>query len=195
VAIHSKKEEHVGRRRESLGHLKIHLDELENLVDEWDRRCSDLVISVGDGITADFVEDLADATKSEIAHLVIQTENPAVTISLRRHKAEFSYLSSVGDLSVINEFRASIRPFKLRTPYYRLRSFWWVIYLLLSTTAVLVVANIDNWNSPEWPIYLLYGALIFQIFWFLYSLGKMQRRSSTRIVGGKRPPPILRLPI
>ena len=195
MAIHSKKEEHVRRRRESLGHLKIHLDELENLVDEWERRCSDLTISVGDGITADFVEDLADATKSEIAHLVIQTENPVVTISLRRHKAELSYLSSAEDLTVINEFRASIQPFRLRTPYYRLRSFWWMIYLLLSTTAVLAVANIDNWNAPVWPIYLPYGALIFLIFWFFYSLGKMQRRSSTRIVRGKRPPRILRLPI
>jgi hypothetical protein len=32
MAIHSKKDDHLRRRRESLGHMKIHLDDLEALV-------------------------------------------------------------------------------------------------------------------------------------------------------------------
>ena len=186
MPIHSKNGEHLRRCRESLGHVKLHLDDLERLVENWERWCGSLTISVGDGVTADFVEDLADATKSEITHLVIRTENPSITISLRRHKAEFSYLLNSQDLPAVNNFRESIKPYKLRTPYYRLRSFWWVVYLLLTTTTVLAVAKVDNWNAPVWPILLPYGALLFLIFWFFYSFGKMRRRSSTRILRGKK---------
>lgn len=186
MAIHSKKDEHLRRHRESLGHVKLHLNDLEQLVEDWEGWCSTLTISVGDGVTADFVEDLVDATKSEMTHLVVRTENPSVTISLRRHMAEFSYLSSSQDSPVINNFRASIKPYKLRTPYYRLRSFWWVVYLLLSTSTVLAVAKVDNWNAPVWPLLLPYGVLVFLIFWFFYSFGKMRSRSSTRIMRGKK---------
>lgn len=189
MAIHSKKDENLRRRRESLGHVKLHLDDLERLVEEWERWSSSLTISVGDGVTADFVEDLANATKAEMTQLVVKTENPSVTISLRRHKAEFSYLSTSQDLPIINNFRTSINPYKLRTPYYRLRSFWWVVYLLLSTTTVMAVAKVDNWNAPVWPLFLPYGALVFLLFWFLYSFGRMRGGSSTRIVRGKKVSP------
>lgn len=189
MAIHSKKDEHLRRRRESLGHLKFHLEDLERLVDEWNRWFGSITLSVGDGITADFVEDLEDATKSEISHLVIQTEEPSITISLRRYKAELSYISNSDDSAILNNLRSSIKPYKLHTPYYRLRSFWWVVYLVLSTSLVLIVAKIDDWNAPIWPIYLPIGALIFLIFWFSYSFGKMRSRSSTRIARGTKVSP------
>jgi len=186
MAIHSKKDEHLRRRRESLGHMKIHLDDLESLVDEWERWGMTINISVGDGVTADFVEDLVDATKSEISHLTIQTENPVMSIALRRHKAELSYISGAQEMMSVNNLRASLKPYRLHTPYYRLRSFWWVVYLLITITTVLVVAKIDNWDLPVWPSYPPIGALVFLIFWFLYSFGKMRNRSSTRILRGKK---------
>ena len=185
MAIHSQQKDHLRRRRESLGHLKLHLDDLALLVEEWEKWCESVTISVGDGVTADFVEDLVDATNFEISHLVIQTENPTVAISLRRHKAELSYVSDAMNMTTINNFRASLKPFKLHTPYYRLRSFWWLVYLLFTSTTVLTVALVNNWNAPFWPLALPYSAMAILIGYFLYSYGKMRRKSSTRIVRGK----------
>ncbi len=159
---------------------------MEALVDEWERWGLTVNISVGDGVTADFIEDLVDATKSEISHLTIQTENPVMSIALRRHKAELSYIANAHDMMSVNNLRASLKPYRLDTPYYRLRSFWWVVYLLVTITTVLVVAKVDNWNLPVWPAYPPAGALVFLIFWFLYSFGKMRNRSSTRILRGKK---------
>jgi hypothetical protein len=116
----------------------------------------------------------------------MQTENPVMSIALRRHKAELSYIASSEDMMSVNNLRASLKPYRLHTPYYRLRSFWWVVYLLVTITTVLVVAKVDNWDLPVWPAYPPVGALIFLIFWFLYSFGKMRNRSSTRILRGKK---------
>ena len=69
MAIHSQQKDHLRRRRESLGHLKLHLDDLAELVDEWERWCSSVTISVGDGVTADVVEDLVDATNFVLLEL------------------------------------------------------------------------------------------------------------------------------
>jgi hypothetical protein len=185
VAIHSHQKDHLRRRRESLGHLKLHLDDLVDLVEEWEHWCGSVTISVGDGVTADLVEDLVDATKFEISHLVIQTEDPTVAISLRRHKAELSYISDAQDLTTINNFRASLKPFKLHTPYYRLRSFWWLVYLLFTSTTVLTVALVNDWQTPFWPLAIPYSAMAILLVYFFYSYGKMRRRSSTRILRGK----------
>jgi len=185
MAIHSQQKDHLRRRRESLGHLKLHLDDLADLVTEWERWCGSVTISVGDGVTADFVEDLVDATNFEMSHLVIQTENPTVAISLRRHKAELSYIADAQDLTTISNFRASLKPYKLHTPYYRLRSFWWLVYLLFTSTTVLTVALVNDWQAPFWPLAIPYSAMAILIGYFLYSYGKMRRRSSTRILRGK----------
>ena len=189
MAIHSEKKEYLRRRRESLGHLKLHLDDLAGLVDEWESWCSSITISVGDGVNADFVEDLVDATKFEMSHLVIQTENPSVSIALRRHKAELSYIANPADAAIIDNIRSSLKPFKLVTPFYRLRSFWWLLHLIIASTAVLVVARLNNWDAPFWPLFLPLSAMGVLIFWFLYSFGKMRRRSSTRILRGKKTSP------
>lgn len=186
MAIHAEKKEHLRRRRESLGHLKLHLDELSTLVDEWKQTCGSVIISVGEGVTADFVEDLVDATNVEISHLVIQTENPSLAISLRRHKAELSYFANPQDLDVIISVRASLAPYKLHTPYYRLRSFWWLVYLLFGCSIVVSVAKVNNWNTPFWPLFLPFVAIIILIFWFLYSFHRMRQRSSTRLLRGKQ---------
>ena len=186
MAIHSQQKDHLRRRRESLGHLKLHLDDLAELVDEWERWCSSVAISVGDGVTADEVEDLVDATNFEMSHLVIQTENPTVALSLRRHKAELSYIVDAQDQTTIANFRASLKPYRLHTPYYRLRSFWWVVYLLFTSTTVLTVALVNNWQTPFWPLFFPYVAMGILIVYFLYSYGKMRKRSSTRVIRGKK---------
>ena len=186
MAIHSEKKDHLRRRRESLGHLKLHLDDLAGLVEEWERWCSSVTISVGDGVNADFVEDLADATKFEMSHLVIQTENPSVHIALRRHKAELSYIANPNEATTISNFRSSLKPFKLMTPFYRLRSFWWLLYLIFASTTVLVVAKVNDWQAPFWPLFLPYAAMGILFFWFVYSFNKMRHRSSTRILRGKK---------
>lgn len=164
----------------------MHLVDLAGLVEEWERWCSSVTISVGDGVTADFVEDLIDATNFEMSHLVIQTEDPTVAISLRRHKAELSYVADGQNMTTIANFRASLKPFKLHTPYYRLRSFWWLVYLLFTSSTVLTVALVNNWNAPFWPLVMPYTAMAILLVYFLYSYGKMKRKSSTRIIRGKK---------
>ena len=186
MAIHSEKKDHLRRRRESLGHMKLYLDDLSKLVNEWERDCGSVTISVGDGVTADLVEDLADATSFEISHLVIQTESPSVTISLRRHKAELSYILSAQDSTTISDLRASLKPYKLQTPFYRLRSFWWLVYLIFGCLAVLIVARVNMWKAPFWPLFLPFVAIVILVFWFLYSFNKMRQSSSTRIMRGKK---------
>jgi len=186
MAIHSEKKEHLRRRRESLGHIKLHLDDLSALVDEWERWCGSVTISVGDGVNADFVEDLVDATKFEMSHLSILTENPTVTIALRRHKAELSYIANPADAAIIDNIRSSLTPFKLLTPFYRLRSFWWLLYLIIASTTVLVVGQHNNWKTPLWPLFLPFGAMAILVCWFIYSFSRMRRRSSARVLRGKK---------
>ena len=151
MAIHSDRVDHLKRRRESLGHVKLSLSNLSDLVDEWESFCDSVTISVGDGMTADFVEDLEFVTKSERSHLAIQTENPTATILLRRYKAELSYIQHPEEYEAINNIRLSLRHYKIRLPFYRLRTFWWWIYITLGTALVLVIRGINNWNDPLWP--------------------------------------------
>ncbi len=124
MPIRTKGNDSTKRRHESLGHLKLDLDQLSDLVQTWEQICGSVTISVGDGIVADFVEDLEDATKVELAHLVVQTEDPSIGISLRRHRAELSYLYNIQDLTRLGLIRQSLKPYRIHTPYYRLRSFW-----------------------------------------------------------------------
>ena len=182
MAIHSDRVDHLKRRRESLGHVKLSLSNLSDLVDEWESFCDSVTISVGDGMTADFVEDLEFVTKSERSHLAIQTENPTATILLRRYKAELSYIQHPEEYEAINNIRLSLRHYKIRLPFYRLRTFWWWIYITLGTALVLVIRGINNWNDPLWPFTLPFIAIAILTFWLAYSLQVMSQKSSTRLV-------------
>ena len=124
-----------------------------------------------------------------MSHLVIQTEDPSVSIALRRHKAELSYIANPADAVVINNIRSSLQPFKLLTPFYRLRSFWWLLYLIIASTTVLVDARINHWQAPFWPLFLPFSAMGILVFWFMYSFGRMRQRSSTRVLRGKKTSP------
>ena len=182
MAIHSDRVDHLKRRRESLGHVKLSLSNLSDLVDEWESFCDSVTISVGDGMTADFVEDLEFVTKSERSHLAIQTENPTATILLRRYKAELSYIQHPEEYEAINNIRLSLRHYKIRLPFYRLRTFWWWIYITLGTALVLVIRGINNWNDPLWPFTLPFIGIAILTFWLAYSLKVMSQKSSTRLV-------------
>ena len=182
MAIHSDRVDHLKRRRESLGHVKLSLSNLSDLVDEWESFCDSVTISVGDGMTADFVEDLEFVTKSERSHLAIQTENPTATILLRRYKAELSYIQHPKEYEAINNIRLSLRHYKIRLPFYRLRTFWWWIYITLGTALVLVIRGINNWNDPLWPFTLPFIGIAILTFWLAYSLQVMSQKSSTRLV-------------
>ena len=182
MAIHSDRVDHLKRRRESLGHVKLSLSNLSDLVDEWESFCDSVTISVGDGMTADFVEDLEFVTKSERSHLAIQTENPTATILLRRYKAELSYIQHPEEYEAINNIRLSLRHYKIRLPFYRLRTFWWWIYITLGTALVLVIRGINNWNDPLWPFTLPFIGIAILTFWLAYSLQVMSQKSSTRLV-------------
>jgi hypothetical protein len=126
---------------------------------------------VGDGVNADYVEDLLDATRFEMSHLSILTENPTVSIALRRHKAELSYIANPADTAIIDNIRNSLAPFKLLTPFYRLRSFWWLLYLILiiASTTVLVIGQHNDWQTPFWPLLIPFSAMAILVFWFIYS--------------------------
>ncbi len=182
MAIHSDRVDHLKRRRESLGHVKLSLSNLSELVDEWETFCDSVTISVGDGMTADFVEDLEFVTKSERSHLAIQTENPTATILLRRYKAELSYIQHPEEFEAINNIRLSLRQYKIRLPFYRLRTFWWWIYITLGTSLVLAIRGINNWNDPLWPFTLPFIGIAILTFWLIYSLQIMSKKSSTRLV-------------
>ena len=175
------------RRHESLGHLKLDLDQLADLVQTWERLCGAITISVGDGIVADYVEDLDGATKSEIAHLVIQTEDPSIAISLRRHRADLSYVYNIQDLTRLGFIRQSLRPYKIHTPYYRLRSFWWLLYLTAAVMLVLAFRSLHHWRDPFWPLFLPLSSMAILVLWFSYSFMQLHKRSSTRIVRSNKP--------
>ena len=183
MAIHSDRADHLKRRRESLGHVKLSLSNLSELVEEWESFCESVTISVGDGMTADFVEDLEFVTKSERSHLAIQTENPTATILLRRYKAELSYIQHPEEFESINNIRLSLQQFKIKLPFYRLRTFWWWIYITLGTAIVLLIRGLNNWNDPIWPFTLPFIGIAILTFWLIYSIQKMSTRSSTRLVG------------
>ncbi len=187
MPIQSSANEVTKRRHESLGHLKFDLDQLAELVRVWEEICEFVTISVGDGLVADYVEDLEDATKNEIAHLVIQTEQPSISISLRRHKAELSYLYNIQDLTRLSVIRQSLSPYKMHIPYYRLRSFWWLLYATAAILLVLIFRSSGDWMDPFWPLFLPLSSIAILIIWFGYSFIKLYKKSSTRIVRSNKP--------
>ena len=187
MPIRSKGNDPTKRRHESLGHLKFDLDQLAVLVQTWERLCGSVIISVGDGMIADYVEDLENASKVELAHLVIQTENPSIGISLRRRRAELSYVYNIQDLTRLGLIRDSLRPYKIHTPYYRLRSFWWLLYLTVAVILVLAFRSLHHWSDPFWPLLLPLSSMAILILWFLYSFIQLHNRSSTRIVRSNKP--------
>ena len=186
MAIHSHRNEHLRRRRESLGHVKITLAQLSDLVDQWSQVCDSITISIGDGHVADYVEDLQSVTKAERSHLVIRTENPTTKISLRKYKAELSYIQHSEDIAAIANIRLSLRQYRTKLPVYRLRTFWWWIYITACTSTVLIYRNLRSWKDPFWPYLFPLGALAFLTFWLFYSIHKLSLRSSTRLVIPRR---------
>ncbi len=165
--------------------MKLSLSDLAERVDEWTVLCSSVTISVGDGMTADYVEDLEFVTKAERSHLAIQTENPTATILLRRNKAELSYIQHPEEFETINNIRLSLKNHKIKLPFYRLRTFWWWIYITLGASLVLVVRNMNHWNDPLWPFLLPFVGVVILTFWLIYSIQRMSRGSSTRLVSRK----------
>ena len=205
MGLHSQRVDNPRRRREPLGHLKLSLEDLHRLVDEWEAHCESVTISIGDGVVADFVEDLADVSKSDLSNLVIHTVNPTYTISLRRNRAEVAYLGH-GEGVLLSAIKYSLRPFRIKTPYYRLRVFWAWVYII----ALMIVVFIDyQFHSappkppaltpppadappPPPPLFsttLFIASLITLILltaWFIYSYSKLDRQTSTRITTSSR---------
>jgi len=56
-----------------------------------------------------------------VDHLVIRTEEPATAISLKFNKAELAYIDDPQTAATINTIKSSLKPFKIATPFYRLR--------------------------------------------------------------------------
>jgi hypothetical protein len=136
---------------------------------------------LGDGLTADSVADLKYAKKSELAHLVIYTEDPSVVVFFHKNKAELSYYQYANEISTINDIRMSLRHYKIVTPFYRLRGFWWWIYLLGATGGILTVRAINEWTDPLWPYIFPVVALAVLTVWLVIAIYNLRKHSSTRI--------------
>lgn len=207
MPLHSSRSSHPRRNRESLGHLKLNLAELERLVDGWAPLCRSVTVSVGDGITADFVDDLQEVTVEEISSLVIRTEHPAISISLRSSKAEISYSNDPTDRAAANAIKSSLGGYKIRTPAYRLRIFWVWIYsfvVMVSLFTDFTYRRMQNpppfliampFGPPPPPppppfipslIVITFGSFIFLTVWMIRSYRKLKSQSSTRIIRKKR---------
>ena len=209
MALHSKRSGHSKRHRESLGHIRMNVDQLDELIERWSLLCESITISVGDGITADFVEDLIEISSEEISNLVIRTEDPNIAISLRESRAELSYSDDPRDESAVTTVRQSLQAFRIRTPFYRLRVFWAWIYSFVITLAVFIDFGIQGSRRPPFPppppfprvptAYLLppppppppflavipimtLVTFISLAVWFIYSYKKLASQSSTRII-------------
>lgn len=181
MAIHPKKHDTFRRRHESLGHVRISLEELEDLVDGWSHWCDAITISLGDGLTADTISDLKYAKRSEIAHLAIHTEEPSATVLLHKHKAELSYSQNSPDLSAVNDIRLSLKPYRILTPFYRLRGFWWWLYLAAATSWIMYIRDSHSWALPFWPLYFPLSSVLILGVWNIYAINRLRHRSSTRI--------------
>ena len=92
MGLHSKRHDITRRARYSLGHIKMTVEDLDRLINRWETICGSVTIGIGDGTTADYADDLYEATKYEVDHLVIRTEDPPAAIALRYNKAEIAYL-------------------------------------------------------------------------------------------------------
>lgn len=203
MALHPKRSGHSKRHRETLGHIRMNVDQLDNLIESWSLLCESITISVGDGITADFVEDLNEISSEELANLVIRTEEPNTAISLRDSRAELSYSDDPRDESAVTSVRQSLQAFRIRPPFYRLRIFWAWIYSFVITLAVFIDFGIQGSRRPPFPrvstAYLLppppppppflavipivtLVTFISLAVWFIYSYKKLASQSSTRII-------------
>ena len=187
------------------------IEDLDLLIERWDAVCGSVTISIGDGVTADYAEDLHEVSKAELDHLVIRTEEPAGAISLRSNKAEFTYLEDPRYAATINTIKQSLKPFKIKTPYYRLKVFWAWLYVLVIMIAMFVDYKFHGFHSPPplppppqvsiplavpppppitpppppFSTSLLVISLVTLILltaWFIYSYTKIDALSSTRII-------------
>ena len=204
MGLHSKRPE-MRRVRQSLGHVRMKVEDLDHLINRWEAICGSVTIGIGDGVTADNADDLYEATKYEVDHLVVRTEDPSVTISLRANKAEIAYIDDPKSEAVIHAIKNSLKSFKISTPFYRLRVFWAWIYLLFIMVAMFVDYKFHGFQSapakpalaagqappppppmpPPFPgsvLIVLLVTLILLTGWFIYSYGKLDSESSTRIV-------------
>ena len=205
MALHSRRSGHSRRHRESLGHLRMNIDQLDELIESWSLLCESITINVGDGVTADFAEDLHEISNEELSRLVIRTEEPTTAISLQDARAELAYSDDPRDKIAVSSIRQSLKPFKIRTPYYRLRVFWAGIYSLVITLAVFIAVGIQSSHKPPFPrvssAYLLppppsppFSAVIPIValvtfisltVWSIYAYRKLASQSSTRIIRKK----------
>lgn len=209
MALHSKRSGPPRRHHESLGHLKIDIEELDEMLDRWSLLCDSITIIVGDEVSVDFVEDLKVVSGEELSNLLIRTEEPTTVITLRDSRAEFSYSDEPGDKVAVDGIRESLKPYKIRTPYYRLRAFWAWVYGLIITVAAFVAFGVQGEHRPPMPrvstAYLLpppppplppaFSVAILAVMgatfilltaWFIYSLKKLAAQSSARITRKKK---------
>ena len=208
MGLHANRSGQPRRHRESLGHIKLSLQDLDRLVDQWSSVCESITISIGDGITADTVDDLEDLSPQDLSHLVIRTSDPAVAVSLRRNRAEINYIDEPNTGILYSTIKYSLRPYKIKTPYYRLRVFWAWMYVI----GLVVLGFIDyrfTTNPPKFLapppsgqplpppprapfpyLYLDVGlfTLILLAAWFIYAYSKLDSQSSTRITRKKAKP-------
>jgi len=206
VGLHSSRSDQPRRHRESLGHIKLSLEDLERLISQWESVCESITISIGDGLVADYVDDLEDLSKEDLANLVIRTEGPSVSVSLRRNRAEITYIDDPSAGVLHSTIKYSLRPFRIKTPYYRLRVFWAWVYML----GLMVIGFIDyrvHSTPPKPPIpapsappppppppfstslfIIALVTLILLTAWFIYSYSKLDSQSSTRITRKKAKP-------
>ena len=205
MGLHKERAGQPKRHRESLGHLKLSLEDLARLVDQWSTLCDSLTISIGDGVVADYVDDLQVLSKADLAHLVIRTSEPNVAISLRDNRAEINYADDASAGVLHSTIKYSLRPYKIKTPYYRLRVFWAWLY-----TMVLVILGFVEYRfgstppkplttpptgaplppppPPPFPHFLIdigLFTLMLLAAWFIYSYSKLDAQSSTRITRKK----------
>lgn len=183
--------------------------QLDEMLDRWSLLCDSITISVGDEVNVDFVEDLKVVSGEDLSNLLIRTEEPTTVITLRESRAEFSYSDEPRDQVAVDGIRDSLKLYKIRTPYYRLRAFWAWVYGLIITVAAFVAFAIQGAHQPPMPrvstAYLLpppppplppafsvailavTGAtFILLTAWFIYSLQKLTAQSSTRITRKKK---------
>ena len=205
MGLHSKRYDITRRARYSLGHVKISVEDLGRLISRWETICGSVTIGIGDGVVADFADDLYDATKYEVDHLVIRTEDPATAISLKFNKAEVAYIDDPQTAATINIIKNSLKPFKIITPFYRLRSFWAWIYVLFITIAFFLDYHFHGFQTPPAPLPSANGApppplpplpppfpgsvlivllvtLMLLSGWFIYAYQKLDSTTSARLV-------------